>query len=300
MDKRPKLMDMMRMRDIFKPHLVEISKQIYFSNELGIVHGTSRLFGFVARQRPPFVINDHRFGIVLNGEADINFNLVDRHVQAGTIVYLGPGTIITPIRFSNDLEIYGFALFADFSMPFPSGQMPSAFNGQVRDFQLAVSQADIQTARHLLDTLWHLVHQPDYHRPTASSLVATVMHHYDAIYHQHASRQALSRSRNQTIFDRFIQLVNQHCSQQHQIGYYASRLCLTERYLSTVIRQTSGMTAKMWIDQALIIRIKVELMHTDKTVNQIAEDLHFPNPSFFCKYFKRETGMTPNEYRMKV
>ena len=155
MDKRPKLMDMMRMRDIFKPHLVEISKQIYFSNELGIVHGTSRLFGFVAQQRPPFVINDHRFGIVLNGEADINFNLVDRHVQAGTIVYLGPGTIITPIRFSDDLEIYGFALFADFPMPFPSGQMPSAFNGQVRDFQLAVSQADIQTARHLLDTLWH-------------------------------------------------------------------------------------------------------------------------------------------------
>ena len=108
------MIDMMRFRYIFKPHLVEISKQIYFSNELGIVHGTSRLFGFVARQRPPFVINDHRFGIVLNGEADINFNLVDRHVQAGTIVYLGPGTIITPIRFSNDLEIYGFPCLPTF------------------------------------------------------------------------------------------------------------------------------------------------------------------------------------------
>lgn len=290
-------MDMMRMRDIFTPHLKEISKHIYFSNELGILHGSAQVIRLAMQQKPPFVINDHRFGIILGGEGDVNFNLVNRHVEKGMIIYLGPGTIINPIRFSDDIEIYGFALFADFPMPFPAGQMPSAFNGQVRDFQLSVSESDIQTARYILDTLWHLVHQPDYHRPVASSLVAAIMHHYDAVYHQHLSQLAHSRSHDQTIFDRFIQLVNQHCAQQHQIGYYASRLCLTQRYLSTVIRQTSGITAKRWIDQALVLRIKVELMHTDKSVNHIAEDLHFPNPSFFSKYFKRETGMTPNEYR---
>ena len=299
-NKQPRLIDMMRMRDIFMPHLEEISQDIYLSSELGIIHGNRQVFRLIAQQKPPFVINDHRFGIVVGGEGHVNLNLVDRHISSGMIVYLGPGTIINPIHFSEDLELFGFALFPDFPMPFSSGQMPSAFNGQVRDFQLSVSQADIQTARHILDALWHLVHQPDYHRPIASSLVAAIMHHYDALYHHHADRQALNRSRDQSIFDRFIQLVNQHCAQQHQIGYYAQRLCLTERYLSTVIRQASGITAKGWIDQALIIRIKVDLMHTDKTVNQISEDLYFPNPSFFCKYFKRETGMTPNEYRKRL
>ena len=298
--KQPRLIDMMRMRDIFMPHLAEISKDIYLSSEMGIFHGNRQVFRLISQQKPPFVINDHRFGIIVNGEGHVNLNLVDRHIRSGMIVYLGPGTIINPIHFSEDLELYGFALFPDFPMPFSSGQMPSAFNGQVRDFQLSVSDADIETARHIFDALWHLVHQPDYHRPIASSLVAAIMHHYDALYHHHADRQALNRSRDQSIFDRFIQLVNQHCAQQHQISYYAQRLCLTERYLSTVIRQASGITAKGWIDQALIIRIKVDLMHTDKTVNQISEDLHFPNPSFFCKYFKRETGMTPNEYRKRL
>ena len=74
-------------------------------------------------------------------------------------------------------------------------------------------------------------------------------------------------------------------------------MCLTERYLGTVIRQASGVTAKEWIDRAVISRIKVELRHTDESVASISEQMNFPNPSFFSKYFKRLTQMTPNEYR---
>ncbi len=299
MDKQPKLMDMWRMRDIFKSNIEKIREHVFFSNEIGILHGQAQVFRMLIQQKPPFIINDHRLGIVVGGEGRVNFNLVDRRIGAGTLIYLGPGTIINPVSYSDDLELFGFALFADFPMPFAPGQMPPAFNGQVRDFQLTVGEDDLMTARQIFEVLWQLVRQPHYHRPVASALVAAMMHHYDALYRRHAEQQSATRSPGQTIFDRFLQLVNQHCHQHHQIGYYAERLCLTERYLSTVIRQTSGMTAKEWIDRALITRIKVELMHTDKTVAQIADDLHFPNPSFFSKYFKRIIGTTPKEFREK-
>jgi AraC-like DNA-binding protein len=300
MNKQPQLMDLSRMRDILTPHLALISENIVFNGEVGMVHGDHTVFSLLMRQKPPFTINDHRFGIILSGEARINFNLQDRHVTAGTLVYIGPGTIINPIRLSDDLRIYGMALFADFPMPFAQGQMPPAFNGQVRDFQLSVSEGDISTARHILDTIWHVVHGESYDRPVVTALVAALMHHYDHLFRQQTDIQAATRSREQTIFDRFIQLVNQHCRQQHQIGYYANRLCLTERYLGTVIRQTSGTTAKDWIDRALITQAKVLLRHSDKSVMQISEDLDFPNPSFFSKYFKRLTGMTPGEYKKGV
>jgi AraC-like DNA-binding protein len=143
-----------------------------------------------------------------------------------------------------------------------------------------------------------VVHQPAYNRQTVSSLVAAMMHHYDGIYRQHIDLLKASQSREQSIFDRFIQLVNQHCAEQHQIGYYANRMCLTERYLSTIIRQTSGTTAKEWIDRAIITRIKVELKHSDKSVAQISDETNFPNPSFFSKFFKRLTGQTPVEYKL--
>ena len=297
MNKQPKLMDVSRMRDILTTNFDQISNNVYFSNELAMLHGNPQVLHLIIQHVPPFVINDYRLGIVIRGEGDVNFNLVDRHLQKGTLIYLGPGTIINPIRFSDDLELMGIALFADFPMPFAAGQFPSAFNGQVRDFQLPVSNEDVQTARHILETLWTLVHQTDYHRPTVSALVAALMHHYDRLFNQQADRLAATRSREQTIFDRFIQIVNEYCREQHQIMYYADRLCLTERYLGTVVRHTSGITAKEWIDRALITRIKLELRHTDKSAAQIADEMCFPNTSFFCKYFKRITGITPLKYR---
>ena len=280
MNRQPQLMDVTRMRNILTPHLPQMREHIFLNSELGIIRGDRTVFSLLMRQNPPFTINDHRFGIIMNG--------------------ISPGTIIHPKRLSSDFRIFGMALFSNFPMPFAQGQTPSAFNGQVRDFQIHASEKDIATAKHILDTIWQIVHATDdYHRPTVTALVAAQVHHYDYLFHQQADQLASKRSREQTIFDRFLHLVTQHCTEHHQIGYYAEHMCLTERYLNTVIRQTSGTTAKEWIDRALITRIKIELRHTDKLAAQIANEMHFANPSFFSKYFRRLTGMTPGEYREK-
>ena len=299
MDKQPKLLDVSGMLDILGPHLEQIKQHVFFNNEMAVLHGHPLVFKLILQQKPPFVINDHRLGGITHGEGFVNFNLVDKHLEAGTLVYLGPGTIITPMRMSEDFEIMGVGLFADFPMPFSIGQFPSAFNGQVRDFQLPVSNEAMQTVQNILETIWQLVHQPDYHRPTVTALVAALMHHYDHQFNLQADRQAVTRSREQTIFDRFIQLVNEHCREQHQLDYYADRMCITKRYLGAVVRQTSGSTPKEWIDRALIAHAKAMLLHSDKPVTLISEELNFPNPSFFTKYFKRLTGTTPLAFANK-
>ena len=234
-------------------------------------------------------------GLISKGHAVVRVNLVEKQLVPGMLLFVGPGTIIHPISYTDDLEIYGIGLFDDFPMP----QMPSAFNGQVRDFQIQVGESDISTARHIINTIWHLVHQPDYNRQTVSSLVTALMCHYDGIYRQHVDLLKASQSREQAIFDRFIHLVNQYATREHQISFYADKMCLTQRYLGTVIRQTSGTTAKEWIDRALVAHIKIELKHSDKSIAQISDEMNFPNPSFFSKYFKRETAMSPGEYRCK-
>ena len=106
MNKQPQLMDASRMRDIFTPHLPLIRDHIFLNGELGIVHGDHTVFSLLMRQKPPFFINDHRLGIIVSGEAVINFNLQDRHLKAGTLVYIGPGTIIHPKHLSDDLRIF--------------------------------------------------------------------------------------------------------------------------------------------------------------------------------------------------
>lgn len=290
----PKLLSLLRMRDILEPHVDEIHRQIYIDEHLAIIHGSVKLLQILIQHQPPFTFDDRRMGIIVRGEAHININLVDKQFKAGMLAFIGPGTIISPICFSPDFELYGFCIPADFPLP---SQLPQAMNGQVRDFQLSASEADILTARNILDTLWQVVHQEDYNMQTVSSLIYAQMNHYDALFRQYTDQQQYSLSREQTTFDRFIQLVNLHAVKEHQIAFYAERMCLTEHYLGTVIRHASGVTAKEWIDLAIIARIKVELRHTEKTIAQISEDMNFPNPSFFNKYFKRLTQMTPAEFR---
>ena len=94
-----------------------------------------------------------------------------------------------------------------------------------------------------------------------------------------------------------MQLVSRYATQEHNIDFYAQRLFISPRYMSTLVKQVSGKAAKQWIDDAIIARVKVELRHTNKSAAQIADQMNFPNPSFFCKYFKRMTGMTTQAYR---
>lgn len=298
MNKSPKLMNFTRMRDILEPHLGQIREHIFINKELAIVRGASRVLQLLIQQQPPFAFDDHRLGVITRGKVRVSINLVEKELSAGTLVFIGPGSIVTPISISPDLELYGFGLSAEFPMPFSAGQMPTAFNGSQRDFQLPASEADMTIALRVIDTLWYVVHQKNYSRQMVGSLVAAQMHHYDNLYHQYCDRLQNVMTREQTIFDRFIYLVNQNATQEHQIAFYAEKMCLTDRYLGTIVRQASGVTAKDWIDRALVTRIKIELRHTDKSVAQIADEMNFPNPSFFCKYFKRLTGQTPQAFRI--
>ena len=158
MNRQPQLMDATRMRNILTPHLSQMREHIFMNSELAMVRGDSTVFSLLMRQKPPFTINDHRLGIIMNGEAEITINLQDRHLTRGTLVYIGPGTIIHPQRLSSDLRIFGLGLFSNFPMPFAQGQMPSVFNGQVRDFQLSANEEDIATATHIMDAIWQTVH----------------------------------------------------------------------------------------------------------------------------------------------
>lgn len=107
------------------------------------------------------------------------------------------------------------------------------------------------------------------------------------------------RTRQEEVFNRFLELVNKYAVRERSIAFYADRLYLTPRYLSTLVRQASGRTVMDWVNEAVVQEAKLRLCHTDKLVYQIADELNFPNASFFCKYFRRMTGMTPNDFRQE-
>lgn len=112
-----------------------------------------------------------------------------------------------------------------------------------------------------------------------------------------ASSAAKPRSRNEEYFIRFIDELSHNYSRHRSVDFYAERLHITPKYLTTMIRKVSGRPASEWIGDQVVLEAKNLLKYSTMSIQEIAYALNFPNQSFFGRYFKNHTGKTPSAYR---
>lgn len=110
------------------------------------------------------------------------------------------------------------------------------------------------------------------------------------------SQSKYSHTRQEEIFQRFIGEVEKHYRKERSVKFYADLLCISPKYLSTVIYKISQQLAGEWIDAYVILEAKTLLKSGKLTIQQISEQLNFSNQSFFGKFFKRCAGMSPKDY----
>ena len=101
------------------------------------------------------------------------------------------------------------------------------------------------------------------------------------------------------IIDNFMRLVEQSDGRIRRVDDFATQLNVTPKYLSTILKEVMNRRPSTYIQLYTLKAIERRLRFTDMTMQEIANDLNFPNPSFFGKYCKEHLGMTPLEYRMK-
>ncbi|MGN0309666.1 MAG: helix-turn-helix domain-containing protein [Bacteroides sp.] len=107
-------------------------------------------------------------------------------------------------------------------------------------------------------------------------------------------------SRKEELFKQFIHLVHQYCATEREVSFYAQQLHITPRYLSTVVLTVSGETTKDIIDRHTITEIKMRLKNTQYNIQEISNSMKFADQSFFGRYFKKHTGMSPLKYRNEM
>ena len=114
-----------------------------------------------------------------------------------------------------------------------------------------------------------------------------------------AKGENVASTRHKRMYEQFIELVEKHHNNERYMDFYADKLCITSKYLSKIIKNVSGFSAPEIIDKYVILEAQHLLRHTDLSIKEIADQLNFPNESFFYKYFKKHTGYTPNAYRQQ-
>lgn len=235
----------------------------------------------------PYRINEGRIVFFTQGEAQISINLENYTVKKNMVTVNLPNTIFELIERSDDFDFMACSFPVD--LPIVS----------TLDSTIVIKLNDDQTSliTEYFNLMWHEAHQPNVLNSVIDHLqMAMLLEMYRLNQMQHIMHDN-SESREYVTLHKFINLVLKHSISQRNIPFYADILCLTPNHLGAIIKRASGLTAMQWIHRFIIQEAKVQLKYSDLSILEISEMLNFPNPSFFSKYFKRETGLTPNEYR---
>lgn len=109
--------------------------------------------------------------------------------------------------------------------------------------------------------------------------------------------EASHHSRRDEVLQKFVSMLYRKYRTEHEVAYYANKLCLTSRYFSAIIKEKSGKSPSQWIATALLVDAKNLLTDTNMSIKEVSELLNFPNQSYFGKWFKNLTGVGPLDFR---
>lgn len=149
-----------------------------------------------------------------------------------------------------------------------------------------------------LDTYFHFIHkeanetgkyQKEIIRFIFHALILELLAEYEHLLNLNPEVDI----RDESLSDRFFRLLAVHFREEHTVRYYADRLSVTPKYLSTAIKRITGRPVLDWIHEAILIESQMLLRTTDLTVQEIADRLYFSSPSAFVQFFKKHTGTTP-------
>lgn len=99
------------------------------------------------------------------------------------------------------------------------------------------------------------------------------------------------------LFNRFMMLLEKDYKISRDVNYYAEKMNISSKYLTNIVSQVTGHTPKTIIDQYVILQLKMHLKRTTQSIKEMAWEFHFADVSFFCRYFKKHTGLTPQQIR---
>lgn len=245
----------------------------------------------------PLRFDEMRLLIAGQGKAHPIVNLRQYDVHAGDLIFVSGGSIAQMSDASRDVLAKGMSCTNELLALAFDSRLPTILKRPQLSFVLHLTDTQRQFIETLHTLLWQTVHDHEMSPQVVLRVVSTIMTYVDHLYALSEKEHTAKRSHEEEIFDRFIALVNQYDPREHKLEFYADKIFLSPRYLDSIVKKISGYTVKDWIDKAIIMEAKVMLKHSDLPVNRIADELNFENYSFFSRYFRRLTGMSPQQYR---
>jgi len=254
--------------------------------------------------RFPCRIDAFIIGVGTEGETSVSFNLHEFRLKKDSMFIFTPKNILQ-VNSQQYFKADVIAISPDFMrrINIDIKNMMPLFLKFVENPTLALTPKESRSMRGMIAQIERETRGPETHFSfdiVSGLIAATIYKVGDIMYHylaEHPEGQNNSHNRAEEYFKQFTHLLGEHFREERSVGFYARQLCITPKYLTTLIKRISGQSVSEWIDNYVILEAKTLLKYSTMSIQEIAYYLNFPNQSFFGSYFKRNTGMSPSQYK---
>ena len=270
-------------------------------------------------QEGPQVLTYGAILICRKGKARLNVNYKDWELYEGAVITLFPNDVV-------ELKIDG-----DFKSPetengdCKSPQTANNFQAEIlkynpsllREASLQLEQTvysslrkdrcrqDTPVVTNIINGMFSLlkVYFDQSECTCISQLVLCQLKAFFIGFHEYLQRNPQYRPdevksyRVRELFNRFMMLLERDYKISRDVNYYAAQMNISSKYLTNIVNQVTGHTPKTIIGQYVILQLKMHLKRTTQSIKEMAWEFHFADVSFFCRYFKKHTGLTPQQIR---
>lgn len=256
--------------------------------------------------RFPSRLNALIIGVGTEGETSLTSNLQEFRLKKDSLFIFSPKHILQ-VQSNNRFKAHLIVIAPDFlkRINIDTKRMMPLFLqfGSLPCMEL--TQAESQSLRSFISMVEQELKgsETDFSSEIIGGLIAaTIYKAGDILTHyltEHPEVDSPIHNRAEEYFRQFTELLGEHYKHERSVGFYARQLCITPKYLTTLIKRISGKSVSEWIDNYVILEAKTLLKYSNMSVQEIAYYLNFPNQSFFGSYFKRNAGMSPSQYKAK-
>jgi AraC-like DNA-binding protein len=236
--------------------------------------------------------------IMFNGSCRADINLVSYEFSGPTLITIKSNQVLQPTyispdfnatvivmskRFSDNMFMFvNSSPLAGMTLRHPVVSIPHDIVDKFRSFVRDTSDivADNSNPYGPQALLYHML----------DFIYGTAYKCYEPYHGEVITRQG-------RMSDQFLTLVQQNFRKERFLDFYANKLEVTAKHLSRTVKKQTGFTAVEWIERFVILEAKVLLKSSNLNIQQISDELNFPSQSFFGKYFKKQTGLSPKEFR---
>jgi len=240
--------------------------------------------------------------LVVSGEIQIRINLNQHIVKAGCCLIVSSGAIIESVDYIPETRVIHI-LVEQKALP-AIAQLHDNHINRLYLMQSVCMRLSPEHLSMLVDgykLLRRIIEMPDFnsrHEAVYSCLnmLGMIIKQGKPVGLDSSTLRDEPASRKNEIAARFMKCVQENYRQHRDLTFYADQLCLSLKYMSRVVFEQTGRHPSQWIKDYVILEAKTLLRSGRYTVQQVADELNFPNQSFFGKYFKEAVGISPRKW----